>query len=108
MSVFHVIQWSVEPPDQDACEQAVKVLAEHVESVHPTARSFRTYRQSFGPLPLWTYFGLVEFENMTAWDDDPSAPSCEEAWAPIYAIAQPGSFAMSLWADSQRETWFER
>jgi len=96
MSVFHVVQWSVDPPHSEACEQAVKVLAEHVQSTHPAAMSFRTYRQSFGPLPLWTYFGIFEFESMTAWDNDPDTPSCEGAWAPIHAIAEPGSFTMSL------------
>jgi len=108
MSVFHVVQWSVNPPDREACEQAVKALAEHVKSVHPVAKSYRTYRQSFGPLPLWTYFAVFEFESMTAWDNDPDTPSCEAVWAPINEIAQTGSFAMSFWSDSQRESWFER
>jgi hypothetical protein len=108
MSVFHVVQLSVNPPDFEACDQAIKMLADHIQSVHPAARSFRTYRQIFGPHPWRTYFGVAEFESMTAWDNDPDTPSCEEVWAPIYAIAQPGSFAMSLWSDSQRESWFER
>lgn len=69
---------------------------------------FRTYRQSFGPLPLWTYFSLFEFESMTAWGNDPETPSCEEVWAPIYSLAQPNSFAMSFWSGLQRESWFER
>jgi len=108
MSVYHVLQWSVSPPDSEACEQAVKAVAEHAHSAHPTAKSFRTYRQSFGPLPVWTYFAMFEYESMTALDNDPETPSCEEVWAPIYALAQPGSLAMSMWADSQRQSWFER
>jgi hypothetical protein len=108
MSVFHVVQWSVNPPDRGACEEAVKAVAEHARSAHPTARSFRTYRQSFGPLPLWTYFAVYEFESMTAWDEIRDSPSCGAVWAPIYELAQAGSLAMSFWSDSQRESWFER
>jgi len=108
VSVFHVVQWSVNPPDEKACEEAVKALAEHVKSVHPTARSFRSYRQGFGRLPQLTYFAIGEWESMTAWDKDPDTPSCESVWAPIYKLAQSGSIAMSLWSDPQRESWFER
>ena len=39
---------------------------------------------------------------------DPDSPSCKEVWAPIYELAQAGSIAMSLWSDSQRESWFKR
>ena len=104
MSVFRVVQWSVNPPDRDACEQAMKAIAEHVKSVHPAAQSFRTYCQSFGPLPLWTYFAVFEFDSLTAWDHDCDTPSCEVVWAPIYKLAQTGSFAMSFSSDSQRES----
>ncbi len=44
MSVFYVVQWSVNPLDQEACEQAVKAIAEHVKLVHPPIRSFRAPR----------------------------------------------------------------
>lgn len=108
MSVFHSVQWSVNPPDEKACEEAVEALAEHVKSVHPTAKSFRTYRQDFGPLPLVAYFAILEWESMTAWDNDPDTPSCEAIWAPIYKILQSGSMVQSVWSDSQRESWFER
>jgi len=108
MSVFYVVQWSVSPLEQEACEQAVKAIAEHVESVHPPIKSFRSYAQSFGRLPQLTYFVVGEYESLTAVDSDPDFPSCKEAWAPIYRLAQAGSIAMSLWSDSQRESWFER
>jgi hypothetical protein len=108
MSVFYVVQWSVNPQDQEACEQEVKALAEHVKSVHPPIKCFRAYSQSFGRLPQLTYFAVGEYESMTAVDNDPDLPSCEAVWAPIYNLAQTGSIAMSLWSDSQRESWFER
>ncbi|MFI5259087.1 MAG: hypothetical protein ACHQ01_05700 [Candidatus Limnocylindrales bacterium] len=108
MNVFDVYQWSISPPDREACEAAVKALAEYAQTVHPAAKSFRTYRQSYGPLPLWTYFAVFEYESMKAWDEDTETPSCLEVWTPIFGMAQPGSFHSSLWADSQRESWFER
>jgi len=104
VSVFHVVQWSVNPPDREACEQAVEAVAEHVKSVHPAVLSFRTYCLSFGSLRRWTYFAVFEFESVTARDNDPDPPSCEEVWAPVYELAQAGSFARSFWSDSQRES----
>jgi hypothetical protein len=108
LSSYHVVQWSVNPTDFEPCEQAVKAVAEHAHSMHPVAKSFRTYRQSYGPLPVWAYIALFEYESLAALDNDPDTPSCEEVWAPIYALAQPGSLAVSIWADSQRESWFKR
>jgi len=55
-----------------------------------------------------TYFAVGEYESMAAVDNDPDLPSCEAAWEPIYKLAQTGSIGMSLWSDSQRESWFER
>jgi hypothetical protein len=104
VSVFRVIQWSVNPPDREACEQAVRAVADHVKSVHPAAQSFRTCCESFAPLRRWTYMAIFEFESVTAWDNDQDTPSCEEVWAPIHQLAQTGSFAMSFWADPQQES----
>ena len=108
MSVYQVIQWSVREPDADACGEAVDAIGEHVRSVHPTAKSFRTYRQVMGPLPLRTYVCLLEYESLTAFENDPDRPSCDEAWAPVFAIAEPSSCRVSIWSDPQRAAWFER
>lgn len=108
MSVYHVAQWSVGGADAEACEKAIEAMAEHVRTVHPTVASFRIYRQLFGPLPWRGYLCHAEYENLVALEADPDTPACDEAWAPIFAVTQPGSFAMSIWSDPQRATWFER
>lgn len=108
MSVYHVVQWSVNEPDADASGNAVEVIADHIRAVHPAVISFRTFRQSVGPLPLRTYFLLVEYDSLTTMDADPDSPTCDEVWAPVFALAQPGTFIVSIWSDPQRASWFER
>ena len=50
MSVFDVVlQWSVNPLDQEACEQAVKAIAEHVELVHSPHQELPGPAPSTGP-----------------------------------------------------------
>jgi hypothetical protein len=104
VSVLRVVQWNVDASDREACDQALEAVAEHVKSVHPAAQGFRTYCHRFGPLRPWTYFAVFEFESVTAWDCYHDTPSCEVAWGPIYRLAQTGSFAMSFWSASQRES----
>ena len=108
MSVYQVVSWNVRETDTAACGQALEAIGEHIRAVHPTARSFRTYRQVFGPFPLRTYVCSLEFESLTALDEDPDTPSCDEVWAPIFALAEPRSFTISVWSDPQRASWFER
>ncbi len=108
MSVYQVFQWSVPEPEADACGRAVEAIGEHIRTAHPTARSFRTYRQVIGPLPLRTYICLLEYESFAAFEADPETPSCSEAWAPVFAAAEPGSVTVSMWSDPQRGAWFER
>jgi len=108
MSVYQVIQWSVPQPQAEACGKAVEVIGEHVRSVHPTAKSFRTYQQVIGPLPLRSYVCLLEYESLTAFDNDPETPACDEVWAPVFAVAEPRSVSIAIWSDPQRGSWFER
>ena len=95
-------------PDTGACERAVVELAEHVRTVHPTAKSFRTYRQVWGSRPWRAYVCYLEYENLTAMEADPDTPACDAVWAPIFAAAQPGTFATAVWSDRLRASWFER
>ena len=108
MSVYQVMQWSVNDADSDACEQALVGLAEHVRTVHPTAKSLRIYRQVWGSRPWRAYLCHIEYESLTAMDADPDTPACDKVWAPIFAAALPGTFATSVWSDRQRSVWFER
>ena len=108
MSVYQVVSWSVRELDTAACGEALEAIAEHVRTVHAAPRSFRTYRQVFGPFPLRTYVCYLEYESLTALDNDPETPSCDEVWAPIFSLAEPRSFATSVWSDPQRAGWFER
>jgi len=108
MSVYHVAQWSVNEQDADACGKAIEVIAGHIRADHAAAASLRTYRQSVGPLPLRTCFLQVEYESLTAMDADPETPACDQVWAPIFGLAQPGTFLVSIWSDPQRASWFVR
>jgi hypothetical protein len=108
VSVFQVASWSVRDPDVSACAMAVEAIGSHVRDVHPTVKSFRTFRQIVGPFPHRTYVVALEYESLTALDQDPDTPSCTEVWAPIFAMAEPRSFSVSMWSAPQRETWFDR
>ncbi len=108
MSVYQFVQWSVNEPDTPACEEAVRAIAEHVRDVHPAAMSFRAYRQAWGDRPLRTYLCHVEYESLAALEADPDTPSCDTVWAPVFAMAQPGTLLSSIWSDRQRSAWFER
>jgi hypothetical protein len=98
----------VRDPDEAACSTAVEAIGAHVRVVHPSAKSFRTFRQVVGPLPHRTYIVALEYESLTALDQDPDTPSCTEVWAPIFAMAEPRSLNISMWSAPQREAWFDR
>jgi hypothetical protein len=108
MSVYFVAQWTIPEGKKEACEEALKAILAHIQVEHPAIRSVRVFRQIWGPVPRRAYVWYEEYESLTALDQEVGTPQCDEVWAPIYAMAQEGTFLTGLWSDLQRDLWMQR
>jgi len=110
VSVFFVAEWSVSATSLNEHEQALRALAVYTRQIHPSIKEVRIYRQRWGPLARHAYAWTEEYETLQALDQDcePPACTCEEGWAPIYALAEPGTFKGAIWMGALTDTWFSR
>ena len=91
-----------------AARGALAAIKAHVAEKHPAIPTVRVFRQFCGPLPHRAYLWMEEFPSLTALDDEPSFPECDAVWAPVKALAIPGSFYQAIWTDSGGGGWFTR
>ena len=47
-------------------------------------------------------------DSLASLEAEAETPACAQAWRPIHALAQPGTFTGAIWTDPQRSLWFER
>jgi hypothetical protein len=110
MSVFYVVQWSVRPADERACEDQLAIISRHIRTKHPGIKSIMTFRQAWGPLPRRAYMYFEEYAGLTGMEEEGKneTPECVEIWAPIERMALEGSYIAAVWSDPNRNVWFER
>jgi hypothetical protein len=108
MSIYYVAEWSVRQSDVEACEKALAAITDHIRHEHPSVKSIRVYRQTWGPKPRRAYRWYEEYESLTVMENEPETPRCRAVWMPIEELAMPGTFFGSIWADRSRASWFVR
>jgi hypothetical protein len=100
MGVFYVAQWSVRPADEQACNEALQVIRDHIEKDHAVVQTVRVFRQAYGGLPRRSYLWMEEYPSLTAMESDVETEACKSVWKPIEDMAQPGTYVTSLWGGS--------
>lgn len=108
MAFFVAIQWSITEGGEDAIDEALGAIKAHVEEKHPAIRSVRLFRQFAGPMPHRGYLWMEEFPSLGSLDNEPDYPECDEVWAPVRALAIPGTFFQSVWTDAGGGGWLTR
>lgn len=97
--VWVVQTWSVRETDKAACFAALEALTEHIQAEHPEIDGVRTQMQWVGSQAHRGILWAESYDSLAALEQGEHTPACDEVWAPIYALTQPGTHSRSVWFD---------
>jgi hypothetical protein len=99
MTAWVVQQWTVREADKASCFAALEALADHIRSEHPEIKAVRSQMQWVGTQAHRGILWAEDYESLAAVEQATHTPACDEAWAPIFAVVQPGTHTRSVWFD---------
>ena len=100
MSVWVVQRFSVREADKAACLAALEVISEHIKQDHSEVIGIRTQLQWVGEQAHRGFLWAEAYESLTSAEAGTHTPTCDEVWAPVYAMTLPGTHTRSVWLDN--------